>query len=188
MAEFSKLWRGVPQFASLFKQVAQRREFCFSFNIADRRPVGCLCYWRATPRVTELGDDAAVEFFQARRAEGKLLATIVGGEPYVRPDLLRRVTPIMPENWVVTSATTPLLALPNTTHFVSIDCRDAETHDAVRRSPGLYDRIIRNMSKARAQGPFPVFVHSVLNALNYKQGADILRAGAGIASSASRNS
>jgi len=171
-----KVWRGTPHLISLFAQVLRSREFGFSFNLADRCPVSCDCYWRAMGRVTELKDEEVIEFFHARKAEGKQLVTIVGGEPYVRRDLLPKVTPIMPSNWVVTSATTPLLHLPKTTHFISIDGKDAETHDAIRKTPGLYYRVMKNLATVRANGPFPAFLHSVLNRVNYRQIRDMLHA------------
>ncbi|MFA6269968.1 MAG: hypothetical protein WC657_02045 [Candidatus Paceibacterota bacterium] len=123
-------------------------------------------------RVKEIGKsnhEAVLDFFRARKAEGKLLATIVGGEPYVNPQLLKKVVEIMPANWVVTSGTTPLMHLPKTTHFVSIDGKDSATHDEVRGMSGLYDRILQNLSCVRNEGSFPVFIHSVLNRLNFRQ-------------------
>jgi MoaA/NifB/PqqE/SkfB family radical SAM enzyme len=113
------------------------------------------------------------------KQRGYLLATLVGGEPYVRPALLERLTPIMPSNWLVTSGTTPLRHLPKTTHFVSVDGADADTHNEVRRSPKLFERILRNLSKARAEGGFPAYAHTVLNALNYRQIEQILAFWAG---------
>lgn len=133
-----------------------------------------MCYWRAQERVKELSDEDVIHFFQDRKKEGKVLAVLVGGEPYVRRDLLPKLTPILPASWVVTSGTTPLLSLPNTTHFVSIDGGNAETHDRVRRMPGLYNRIVKNISDARKKGKFQCYIHSVLNKANFTQAYEII--------------
>jgi sulfatase maturation enzyme AslB (radical SAM superfamily) len=175
MPSYHKVVSGVVPFGKAFMKIARGEKFGFSFNLADRCPVGCNCYWRAMNRVPELDDDSVVEFFEAQKREGKVHVTIVGGEPYVRPGLLKRVTPIMPGNWVVTSGTTPLLVLPQTTHFISIDGMDSATHDRVRRMPGLYDRILKNLATIRKTGEFPAFIHTVLNAVNFRQAESILR-------------
>jgi len=170
-----KVVYGILPFGRLFLQIIQGKEFGFSFNLADRCPIGCDCYWRAMGRVKELTDEQVVEFFHEQKKQGKLHVTIVGGEPYVRPKLLRLVTPIMPGNWVVTSGTTPLMVLPRTTHFISIDGKNAATHDKVRKMIGLYERILKNLTAIRPTGEFPAFIHTVLNAANYRQIGEILR-------------
>ncbi|MEK7121655.1 MAG: hypothetical protein AAB857_03025 [Patescibacteria group bacterium] len=174
MHAIKKLIKGMPHAVDFLVRVNRGQGIGFSFNLSDRCPVGCDCYWRAMGRVKELSDEAIIRFFEARRDEGLKLVTIIGGEPYVRRGLLPKITPIMPANWLVTSGTTPLLHLPKTTHFVSIDGKDADTHDRVRKMPGLYVRILKNLTKARAEGKFPVFIHSVLNALNYWQVKEML--------------
>lgn len=173
--QIQKITSGLPHIFPLLYRVLTNQEVGFSFNAADRCPIGCKCYWRAMGRVVELDDPAVIEFFKERKAQGLLQATIIGGEPYVRPKLLPKIVEIMPANWIVTSGTTPLQHLPRTTHFVSVDGANAETHDVVRRSPGLYDRIIRNLQVAKAGGRFPVFIHTVLNAQNYRQVRGILQ-------------
>ena len=55
-----------------------------------------------------------------------------------------------------------------------MDGADAETHNKVRKSPKLFERILRNLEKARAGGDLPAVAHSVLNAHNYWQIGDIL--------------
>lgn len=146
-----------------------------SFNIADRCPVGCQCYWRAQDRVKELSDDDVAQFFKKKRDDGYVLANLVGGEPYVRPKLLRRVAGVMPLSWLMTSATTPLIRLERTTHMVSIDGANGETHDRMRRMKGPFERIIKHLRAARAGGDFPTIIHTTLNAMNFQGIADLLR-------------
>ncbi len=171
----TKTLKSVPQFLKVFNQVNHGREFAFSFNVADRCPVGCMCYWRAQERVKELSDEDVIQFFRDRKDEGKVLATLVGGEPYVRRDLLPKLVSILPASWIVTSGTTPLLPnLHNTTHFVSVDGGNPETHDRVRRMPGLYNRIVKNISDVRKKGKFQCYIHSVLNKVNFMQVSEIV--------------
>lgn len=142
----------------------------FSFDVADRCPVGCSCYWRAQERVAEMTDEAAVTFVRNLVSQGLIHGTLIGGEPYVRPALLPRLVELIPVTWIVTSATTPLIVgLPHTTHFISVDGADAQTHDRIRRRPGLFERVLGNLSQARAGGQFPAITHCVLNAFNYRQ-------------------
>ena len=169
-----KLARGAPFLLQVAWRAAYGREFAFGFNVSDRCPIGCDCYWRAQARVKEMADDEAVDFFHQMRRRGLVHVTLVGGEPYVRPDLLAKLTPIMPANWLVTSGTTPLRRFPNTTHFISVDGKDAETHDAVRHSEGLFNRIIKNLDRARRLGNFPAFIHCVLNSMNHIQIGPVL--------------
>lgn len=169
------LLKEVARLTKLFQKIWTNKEFGFSFNVADRCPIGCDCYWRAQARVKELSDDEAVEFFHTMKERGYLLATLVGGEPYVRPGLLAKLTPIMPANWLVTSGTSPFQRFPKTTHFVSIDGASAETHDDVRKSSGLYLRILRNLERVRGGGElFPAFIHTVINSRNQTEVRQIL--------------
>ena len=162
-------------FPKMFWRMLTDQEFGFSFNIADRCPIGCQCYWRAQERVTEMEDDDIIAFFHEMRRRGYLISVLVGGEPYVRPQLLKRLAPIMPATWIVTSGTTPLIRLPRTTHFISVDGENEKTHDAVRRSPGLFRRIVKNLECARATNDFTAYIHSVLNAMNIQEIGGILR-------------
>jgi len=121
-----------------------------------------------------LSDDEVIAFFEKKRTEGYVFVSIVGGEPYVRPELLAKVAGIILLNWVITSGTTPLRRLRNTTHIVSVDGANGASHDRVRKSEGLYNRILKNLAKARAGGNFPTVIHTTLNALNYREIGDIL--------------
>lgn len=174
MNHTAQFFKNIPLMLSSFNRARKDLPLGFSFNLADRCPIGCDCYWRAQARVQELNDKEVVNFFCFKRDEGYNHVTIVGGEPYVRPKLLAKVAPIMRASWVVTSGTTPLLHFPKTTHFISVDGADSQTHNSVRKSPGLYERILHNLSIARRDGKFPAYIHTVLNAKNYHQIQKIL--------------
>lgn len=171
----------------LWHGIMLRKPLMFGFNVSERCPVDCSCYWRknlgdrlgisaeqtkAFPilgRQFELSDDEVVRFFEQKRDQGYLMTLMIGGEPYVRPVLLERLGGIIPWSGIVTSGTTPLRRIKRTMHFVSVDGKDAETHDGVRQSPGLFKRLIKNVSDARATGNFPLAIHTVINAKNYRQ-------------------
>lgn len=158
-----------------YNRIIRSRPFAFSFNISEHCPVGCRCYWRAQGIEPEMSDEEAIAFFWQKQREGYVLANIVGGEPYTRPRLLEKVAGIVPFAWLVTSGTTPLLRLQQTTHFISIDGATAETHDRVRRSKGLFNRIVRNTERARAAGDFPMIIHTTLNAMNIGEIEGVLK-------------
>lgn len=166
----------------------------FGFNLSERCPIGCDCYWRrqlaarlnlssASETKTlpilgkklEMSDDQVVHFFEQKRRGGSLMVLIIGGEPYVRPELLKRLGGIIPWTGVVTSGTSPLIKMEKTYHFISIDGKDAETHDRVRQSKGLFDRIFSNVKRARTTyKKFPLAIHTVLNRENFHQTEDIV--------------
>ncbi len=167
----------LPKLLRVVARVSRGRPIGFSFNVSDRCPVNCNCYWRAMGRVSELSPDDMVAFFEERAREGFIHVNMVGGEPYVhlKSDLLERLAATMPSVWITTSGVTPLKHIPNVLHFISIDGADAETHDRVRGFPGLYDRIVKHLTDARAKGPFPACLHVTLNSQNYEQVCQILR-------------
>jgi sulfatase maturation enzyme AslB (radical SAM superfamily) len=123
-----------------------------------------------------MNDEDVEDFFHHMQSKGFQHVALIGGEPYVRPKLLRRIVGIIPSNWLITSGTSPLIRFDKTTHIISIDGKDAETHDRIRKSPGLFNRIIKNIGDAKAKWreDFPAIGHSVLNAQNFRQIGEIL--------------
>ena len=154
-----------------------------SINVSERCPINCDCYWRRrleadlenrdlpiiAGKALEMNDDELVRFVQKLKKRGYLLVNLIGGEPYVRANILPRLCGVLPWTWITTSGTTPLINLTRTTHFISLDGATANTHDKVRRSPGLYDRIWRNIREARQANIENIHIHSVLNALNHHE-------------------
>jgi len=157
----------------VLKKIVKKEKFSFGFDIADRCPNGCHCYWRFAQRVEEMTDEKVINFFKKKKEEGFLNVFIIGGEPYVRPDLLEKVAGIIPITFAITSGTVPFRHLKSSVHIVSIDGKDALTHDTIRKGKNLYNRIINNLKKAM-QKKFPVFLHTVLNAINYTQTKNII--------------
>jgi len=121
-----------------------------------------------------MSDAEVVNFFKQMKKSGYRHSTIIGGEPYLRSKLLPVITSIMDANWVVTSGVLPLMNLPRTTHFISIDGEDENTHDEVRQNHGLFRRVFKNIQQFKKVSNTPVYLHSVLNQINYQQIRGIL--------------
>lgn len=168
--------KDLPHAVKFAGRVLRGEPIGFSFNVADRCPINCNCFWRAMNRVPELTPDEMVAFFEDRAKEGYVHANMVGGEPYVhlKSNLLERLAATMPSAWITTSGVTRMKHIPNVFHFVSVDGADAETHNRVRGYKGLYEKILKNIAEARAAGFFPAGIHVTLNSQNYRQIPEIL--------------
>lgn len=151
-----------------------KKPLAFSFNVSEHCPNNCRCYWRAQPTVKEMPEEKVIEFFKQKRKEGFIQVTLIGGEPYCRPALLEKICGIIPFAWIVTSGTVPLRKLKYTLHLISIDGLK-ETHDKIRRSEGLHDRIEKNIKEANKKGIGPIYLHTTLNHVNYKEIGEMLK-------------
>ena len=81
MHDFNSNYLDLPLFfkGSIIRSYLQDKPIAFSFEVADRCPVNCNCYWRAQERVKELSDEEVITFFKQKRKEGYLQANLVGG-------------------------------------------------------------------------------------------------------------
>ncbi|KKR92366.1 MAG: hypothetical protein UU73_C0006G0014 [Candidatus Daviesbacteria bacterium GW2011_GWA1_41_61] len=163
------------QFVKPALRIALRQPVFGSLNLSEHCPNDCSCYWKAQPRVPEMSDEKVLQFIKKRKKEGMVHVTYVGGEPYMRPKLLQDVVKIMPVNWVVTSGLIPLRRLEKTSHFISVDGVDADTHNKIRGKLGLYEKLVSNLTQAREQGIDRLYIHTVLNAANVDQLEEIFQ-------------
>lgn len=62
-----KIMSSIVPFSRCIPKILKGKEIGFSFNLADRCPVGCNCYWRAAGRVQELSDSEVVRFFHEQK-------------------------------------------------------------------------------------------------------------------------
>jgi len=180
MQAFTSTVHGLVALAPGVWNFIRGNPFVFGINVANMCPIGCDCYWRvggeeAKGKEIQMTEEQMVAFFHEMKSRGFITVYMIGGEPYTRPALLEQLAGIIPVGYVVTSGTTPLRHLRATVHHLSIDGADAETHNLVRKSPGLYERIMKNLTRARESfSPFPVYIHIVLNRINYRQISEIL--------------
>ena len=181
MPTFTSAIEGLITITPGLWNLVKGKPLLFSINVSNVCPISCDCYWRiggeeAKGKEIQMTEEEMTAFFYEMKAQGFICVFMIGGEPYTRPVLLEKLAGIIPLSVVVTSGTTPLRYLKDTAHHISIDGADAETHNRVRKSQGLYERIIKNLTKARQSfSPFPVYLHVVLNRINYGQVGEILR-------------
>ena len=167
--------RYLPQ---VFYNLYSGRPLALSFDISDFCNLHCpYCYWWESRKGEEIPLPKIVEIAKHYRRRGVLHATWIGGEPTLRPDVLRAVTSIFPINWVVTNGvdlvshshpTFDLFRLPNTWIMLSLD-GVGEVHDKSRGQSGLYEKI-----KARFWDR-PILTTTVLHRGNLNQPARLLR-------------
>ena len=69
----------------------------------------------------------------------------MGGEPLLRPDVLRDGLKLFERNHVTTNGTIDLIDLPNCIYVISID-GPPEICDSIR-GPGVFDRVMKNVSR-----------------------------------------
>jgi MoaA/NifB/PqqE/SkfB family radical SAM enzyme len=69
----------------------------------------------------------------------------MGGEPLLRPDVLREGLKFFPRNHVTTNGTIDLIELPNCIYVISID-GPPEFSDAIR-GDGVFDRVMNMLSR-----------------------------------------
>jgi len=137
-----------PILPNLLKSLALRRPLAAGIEITNRCNLHCpMCYWwKERPR-KELSSKTMIALFKKLRRQGIAHVTLVGGEPTLRPDLIRAAAKIFPYTWVVTNGSfskTNAPSLPNTLYIVSVDGTQ-RIHDQIR-SPGLYRTIWKNFS------------------------------------------
>lgn len=150
MAQVAKIFNTVRFIPHIVYSVIAKKKFAMNLDITDFCNLKCpYCYWWESRRGQELELEKIVALAKMYRKMGVIHVTWVGGEPMLRPDVLREVTKIFPINWIVTNGTNiykakdpsfnPLL-LPNTWLIVSLD-GVGEAHDRSRAKPGLYESI-----------------------------------------------
>ncbi len=180
-------------------RIYNHRPILFGFDPTDRCNLHCpTCY--KVPRIAdqrmqsvnevfaiypgvnqslELSDEQIVEFFRKRLREGFIAVFIKGGEPYLRPELLQKLTRIIPFTAVITSGDLPkgqhFIDLQGLFHFVSVDSADPYKHDKMRGKLGLFRGVENELVLARSRGGFPVVIHVVFDSRNYMETEDIIR-------------
>lgn len=187
VSKFAKLARALPLAFRFYSRILSGKPVGASLNVSERCPINCMCYWRKAQaerhglqpnqialinsrgRYDEMSDEDMIAFVERLKDSGILLLQLVGGEPYMRADLLPKLARVSPRTWLATAGSRPLVQLPRTTQFVSVDGADAQTHDLVRHKPGLFDQIVRNLKYAKDRGIGPIHLHMVINALNHTQ-------------------
>ena len=125
-----------------YVRLYRNKPIALSFDISGRCNLHCpYCYWWESRREKELSLKQIVKLAEEYWRQGIIQATWIGGEPTLRPDVLKAVTPIFPINWIVTNGI-PVknfdpFSLKNTWVILSLD-GVGKAHDRSRNRKGLY--------------------------------------------------
>jgi MoaA/NifB/PqqE/SkfB family radical SAM enzyme len=132
--------------------------------------------WRANATKREISLDDLERHINAIRRLRVRRVMLTGGEPLLHSNLWRFCERLRAEDIAVSLVTTGLLIEPHAARIaaliddvvVSID-GDADTHDAIRRVQGGFDRIARGIAALRAAPRVPSLVaRSVVQRANYR--------------------
>jgi len=88
----------------------------------------------------------------------------MGGEPLLRPDVLREGAKMFNKNTVTTNGTLDLIELPRATYVVSLD-GPPELNDAIR-GKGVWERVMKTLSRVPADFGPTVMVQVVVTRTN----------------------
>ncbi|MDP2305875.1 MAG: radical SAM protein [Pseudomonadota bacterium] len=142
--------------------IARRRPFSVLVQVTNRCNMKCpFCdFWPNGAPLQELTTDDFRRFASELATVGTFLVSIEGGEPLVRPDLPEIVAafaraghlPVLYTNgWFVDEARAAALSDAGVHQVgVSIDFPDAARHDAMRRTPGAFDRAVAAVERLEA--------------------------------------
>jgi organic radical activating enzyme len=123
------------------------------FDLTNQCPLRCLhCYYysNVSQIPSELGEADFLERLEQRREEyGIRSAFWVGGEPLLKPDLLRQAMRLFRRNAVATSGALPIPADLNAGLLVSIE-GGKQTHDGLR-GEGTFDIAMENVRSLPAK-------------------------------------
>ena len=137
-------------FFKAYKRLKKSKPFALSFDITSRCNLHCqYCYWWKNRVNKELSLNQIVKIASSYRKQGFVQANWIGGEPTLRPDVLRAVTSIFPVNWIVTNgipvSSFDPFTLKNTWIVLSLD-GVGEIHDKSRGKDQLYETIKKRFS------------------------------------------
>ena len=114
----------------------------------------------------ELSDGAILETLIGLRDRHGIVSVLwMGGEPLLRRELVREGIRLFPQNTIVTNGTIPLVDFgPTALYVVSLDGPE-DLNDAIR-GRGIYQKVIRNLSRIPPGFTTPVQVQCVVTKRN----------------------
>jgi len=117
-------------------------------NKCNMRCRHCFVYRDGNPnsKRKEMGSaDMVKRLSELRDAHGINTMLWMGGEPLLRPDVLKEGTKLFAKNHVTTNGTFDLIDLPNCIYIVSVDGPQA-INDAIRGS-GSFEKVMKTLSR-----------------------------------------
>ena len=114
----------------------------------------------------EMSDAEILETLEALRDRHGIEGALwMGGEPLLRKELLRTGIGLFQHNTITTNGTIPLVDLgPDVLYVISLD-GPREINDAIRGA-GVYDRVVRNLSRLPSDFASPVQVQCTVTKRN----------------------
>jgi MoaA/NifB/PqqE/SkfB family radical SAM enzyme len=142
----------------------------------------CFVFREANPNqapaklADELSDDEILDTLRALRDRHGIVSMLwMGGEPLLKPDLLRRGTRLFARNTITTNGTLPLLDLgPEILYVVSLDGPE-DLNDAIR-GRGTFRRVLRNLERRPAAFSSSVQVQAVVTKRNQTRLEELVEA------------
>ena len=100
------------------------------------------CYFFEQDHSSQWSLEQWRELFERKKSEGFSFyqCTWVGGEPLLRPEIIELGRRYFKYNTVTTNGSLPLPDWKDVSWYISVD-GGRQTHDRMRNSPGLFDRI-----------------------------------------------
>lgn len=139
-------------------------------NITNRctlRCKHCFIYRKNNPNSPrrEMESSRMVEkLAQIQRRHGIHTILWMGGEPLLRPDVLREGTKLFGQNNVTTNGTLDLIDLPRCIYIVSLD-GPPKVNDLIR-GQGVFERVMRTFSRVPEDFETTVMAQCVVTKLN----------------------
>ncbi len=127
----------------------------------------CFVYRDGNPNAPrgEMGSqEMLARLTELQEAHGIQTMLWMGGEPLLRPDVLREGTRLFAKNHVTTNGTIDLIDLPNCIYVVSVDGPPA-VNDAVR-GRGSFDKVMKTLSRVPEDFPPTVMCQCVVSRAN----------------------
>lgn len=121
------------------------------FNITNRCTLKCrhcFVYREGNPNIpsTEMDSDTMVEKIkELKKRHGFQMVLWMGGEPLLRPEVLREATKLFGRNTVTTNGTVDLIDLPRCIYVVSVD-GPPDINDDIR-GKGSFGKVMKTLSR-----------------------------------------
>lgn len=159
------------RFFKFVRSVKAHKTFPYSVNydITSKCNLECEhCYWRKTYNsTTELSDEEWAAVFREHKQKGALVAYLTGGEPTLRPAVIRSAAQVFNGIGIISNGT---IRVPDDIQcrvFVSID-GPKEVHDHIRKAE-VFDRVMTNIKDDKR-----VILTPTLSTTNYRNIDDLI--------------
>ncbi len=157
-------------FLNFYRFVFTDTKMIMALNITDRCNLKCThCYWWREEHPPQLDDDAMIALMKEQRKAGKNIALLYGGEPGLRPKIIKAASELFEATVVYTNG---MVGFPDieVTWMVSLD-GTREIHDSIR-GKGVYDKVMKNIERDTFRKPV---VHFTITRQNQHNIEDMLK-------------